>query len=90
MSDLKTMTVMEIAGILRISRTHAYKLVKEGVIPSIRVGRAIRVYKKSFFEWLEKNGGQGDIINLSEPQERRKKWQGGIQEILSRKATSGM
>jgi excisionase family DNA binding protein len=33
-----TLSVTETAAVARISRRHAYKLVKEGVIPSIRLG----------------------------------------------------
>lgn len=90
MSDVKILTVIEVADILRISRVQAYNLVNKGVIPSLRIGRNIRIYEKSFNEWLEKNGGQGDIINLSKPQEGRQKCQSGIQETSSRKVISGM
>jgi excisionase family DNA binding protein len=37
--ELDTLTVEEAAEILRISRTSAYKAVRAGEIPSVRVGR---------------------------------------------------
>jgi excisionase family DNA binding protein len=37
--ELDTLTVEEAAQILRISRTSAYKAVRAGEIPSVRVGR---------------------------------------------------
>lgn len=37
------LTVQELAAVLRISRSEAYKLVDQGVIPSVRIGRSIRV-----------------------------------------------
>lgn len=89
MSDAKILTVIEVADILRISRVQAYNLVNKGIIPSLRLGRNIRIYAKAFNEWLEKNGGQGDIIDLSKPQEGRKKCQGGIQETSFKKVISG-
>lgn len=37
-----TLTVEEVADVLRIGRSAAYAAVRAGDIPSIRVGRAIR------------------------------------------------
>jgi len=45
--------VEEIAAILDIGRTSAYKLVKEGNFKIVRIGNAIRISKKSFDEWLD-------------------------------------
>jgi excisionase family DNA binding protein len=52
-----TLSVTEAAGIARISRRHAYKLVNDGTIPSIRLGGAIRVPTHKFLELLEMGGG---------------------------------
>ncbi len=49
----RTYTVEEVAAILRISRTSAYKLVSEDHFSSVRVGNSIRISKKSFDAWLE-------------------------------------
>jgi excisionase family DNA binding protein len=43
MTDSPVMTVEEAAEILRISRNSAYEAVKRGEIPSIRIGRLLRV-----------------------------------------------
>ena len=51
--ERRTYLVGEIAGILGIGRTSAYKLVKEGNFKTVRVGNAIRISKKSFDEWLD-------------------------------------
>ena len=50
-----TYTVYEIAEILKISRTSAYRLIREGHFKTIRIGSAIRISKKSFEEWMEKS-----------------------------------
>ncbi|MCL2228155.1 MAG: helix-turn-helix domain-containing protein [Oscillospiraceae bacterium] len=55
-TDLKrTYTVPEIATILRISKSNAYNLCKQSAFQVIRVGRSVRVSKKSFDEWLDRN-----------------------------------
>ena len=38
-----TLTVYELADLLRISRTHAYRLCQTGRIPSLRIGRSVRL-----------------------------------------------
>ncbi len=45
--------VPEIAEVLQIGRTKAYELVGSGEIPSVRVGRGLRVSRKDLDRWLE-------------------------------------
>ena len=47
-------TVGELAEMLKIGRNTAYELVRAGLIPSIRVGRQIRVSKQAIIEYLSK------------------------------------
>jgi len=51
--EKRTYTVEEVQGILGISKSSAYALVKEGQFKCINVGRHIRISKKSFDEWLD-------------------------------------
>lgn len=46
------LTVEEVIPILRITRTHAYDSVNDGSIPSIRLGRAIRIPKAALMRKL--------------------------------------
>lgn len=48
-------TVNEITELLNISKRTAYKLIETNEFKCVRIGRAIRVSKKSFDEWLNKN-----------------------------------
>lgn len=45
--------VPEVAEVLRIPRSRAYELVGSGEIPSIRIGRSVRVSRKELDRWLE-------------------------------------
>ena len=45
--------VPEVAGVLRIARGRAYELVAEGEIPSVRIGRSVRVSRRELEKWLE-------------------------------------
>ena len=50
----RTYTVGEIAEILDIGRTSAYKLIRSGQFQTVRIGSAIRISKASFDDWLDK------------------------------------
>ena len=54
--EKRTYLVQEIAEMLDVSPTTAYSIVKEGVFESVRIGRVIRVSKKSFDDWLDRQG----------------------------------
>ncbi|HGZ4935182.1 helix-turn-helix domain-containing protein [Enterococcus faecalis] len=48
----ETYTIKEVAELLSISNKTAYKLIKENRFAFVRIGRVIRVSKKSFDNWL--------------------------------------
>jgi len=50
MSDL--LTVLDMAKLLKISRSKAYALVKEKNFPVIKIGKSIRITKKELYKWL--------------------------------------
>ncbi len=52
----RTYTVSDIATILSVSRTTAYKLANSGLFKTIRIGNMIRISRTSFEEWLEMKG----------------------------------
>lgn len=52
------LTVEQAARMLNISRNLAYDLVRRGVIPSLRLGRIIRISRSRLEEWVAENDGQ--------------------------------
>ena len=52
----RTYTVNDIAAILGIGRTTAYKLANSGKFKTIRIGNMIRISRKSFEDWLKIEG----------------------------------
>lgn len=50
------LTAEHIAAVLQCSTGHVWRLVREKQIPTIKVGRMVRVYKRIFVEWLERSG----------------------------------
>lgn len=53
--DIRVYTVDEIAKILRVSRTSAYRFIKSGNFKSFYVGTMLRISKDSFDEWRKAN-----------------------------------
>lgn len=49
----RTYWVEDIAIILGIGRTSAYKLVQQGLFKVVRIGSSIRISHSSFNAWLE-------------------------------------
>lgn len=49
----RTYRVEEIAEILDIGRAAAYGLTKMGYFKIVKIGKSIRISKKSFDEWLD-------------------------------------
>jgi excisionase family DNA binding protein len=47
------LSVREIQDLLGIGATKSYELVSSGQIPSVRIGRAIRVSRRELERWLE-------------------------------------
>lgn len=47
------MKVPEMAEFLQIGRSRAYELVGSGEIPSVRIGRSVRVSRSKLERWLE-------------------------------------
>lgn len=48
----RTYTVDDIAAILGIAKSTAYRLVNSGEFKTIHIGYAIRISRKSFEDWL--------------------------------------
>ncbi len=51
--EKRTYSIEEIQQILDISRSTAYLLIKRKLFKSVKVGKQIRISKKSFDEWLD-------------------------------------
>lgn len=50
------MTLQEVAAYLKIARSTAYKLAREGKIPGQKVGRHWRFHRVAIDEWLSDRG----------------------------------
>jgi len=54
-SDAKFLTVAEVAGMMRVSKMTVYRLLHNGELPAVRVGRSFRVLESDVNEYLRKS-----------------------------------
>ncbi len=55
-SHEELLTVPEVAAILRISTQAVYRLIREGRLPAVRLGRGVRVDHGMLRRWIESGG----------------------------------
>lgn len=51
----RLLNVAEVAYYLKISRSFAYQLIGRGIIPSVRIGRSVRVRPKDIERYISQN-----------------------------------
>jgi len=55
MSDVVFLTIAEVAAKMRVSKMTVYRLVHNGELPAVRVGRSFRVTEDDVNEYLRKS-----------------------------------
>lgn len=60
------LTIDDVSRLLKVSKGHAYELVRTGILPSVRLGRSVRIAGAQLRAFLS-NGGRGLEAEL-EPQ----------------------
>jgi excisionase family DNA binding protein len=56
-----TVTVEEFADMVGISRFSAYRELRDGNVPHLRIGKRIVIPKAALNRWLENCGAKGDV-----------------------------
>ena len=52
LSEVKFLTVAEVAAVMRVSKMTVYRLVHSGELPAVRVGRSFRVPERAVHDYL--------------------------------------
>ena len=55
LSEVRFLTVAEVATAMRVSKMTVYRLVHSGELPAVRVGRSFRVPQDAVNEYLRKS-----------------------------------
>ena len=53
LSEVRFLTVAEVASIMRVSKMTVYRMVHNGDLPAVRVGRSFRVPEDAVHTYLE-------------------------------------
>ena len=57
------MTGEEIAKILHVSRAYAYQLMRQKLIPTVKIGRSVRVRPEDLERFIAANLGQNSLLS---------------------------
>ena len=52
LSEVKFLTVAEVASAMRVSKMTVYRLVHAGELPAVQIGRSFRVPEQAVHEYL--------------------------------------
>ena len=52
LSDVKFLTVAEVAKVMRVSKMTVYRLVHAGDLPAVQIGRSFRVPEQAVHDYL--------------------------------------
>ena len=52
-SEVKFLTIAEVAAVMRVSKMTVYRLVHNGELPAVRVGRSFRVSEDDVNEYIK-------------------------------------
>ena len=61
MTSMNLLTVQEAATLLRVKPRWIYKMARDGEMPSVRLGRHVRIDEQALQHWIRErsNGGNG-------------------------------
>ncbi len=57
------LTGEEIAKILHVSRAYAYQLMRQRMIPTVKIGRSVRVRQEDLERFISMNLAQNSLIH---------------------------
>ena len=50
------LTMQEVARVLRVSEARAYELARDQLLPTVRLGRQLRVEEEALRQWIRAGG----------------------------------
>jgi len=60
LSDVRFLTVAEVADMMRVSNMTVYRMVESGKLPAVRFGRSYRIPESALAAAIELPGSQAD------------------------------
>lgn len=60
--DVKILKLNEVAQKLRVSKTTAYRMAQQGILPSVRFGGSVRVLAEDLEHFIEENRREAQVV----------------------------
>lgn len=61
LSEVRFLTVAEVATVMRVSKMTVYRLVHSGELPAVRFGRSFRVPESAVADAIAQTRDEGDL-----------------------------
>jgi excisionase family DNA binding protein len=55
MAENRLLKVMEVLPLIGLSRSKVYEMTRTGELPTVRIGRSVRVPTAGLMAWIERN-----------------------------------
>ncbi len=52
MAEVSLLTIKDVQEITQLGRTTIYELMRDGVLPYLRIGRSVRIRREALEAWL--------------------------------------
>jgi excisionase family DNA binding protein len=81
--EVRLLSVPAVAALLQRSESCIRRLIRERIIPSVRIGRAVLVDEKQLDDWLKNGGDGGWRFHAAKPHSETRSNKGLVQERSS-------
>jgi excisionase family DNA binding protein len=58
-TSVNLLTIQEAAQLLKVKPRWLYKMAREGALPSVRLGRQVRIEEAALLRWIEERSEGG-------------------------------
>lgn len=65
MAEVSLLTIKDVQEITQLGRTTIYELMRDGVLPYLKIGRSVRIRREALEKWLSES--EENVLVLTHP-----------------------